>query len=108
MLFARNVTVRFGRVELRVGPNETFHLSTPAGDQAWDSPVYVAEPAQAIAKIMKKMGMSLKEIRRIRFAQKANTRANNWVPWRSVASHLVLRPSEGIGIYQDKCDEMGC
>jgi hypothetical protein len=63
MLVDRNVIVTFGPVELHVGPDETFHVSTPEGDRAWDSPVYVAEPARAIAKIMKKRGMSLKEIR---------------------------------------------
>jgi hypothetical protein len=63
MLVDRNVTVRFGQVELRVGPDETFHLSSPEGDQVWDSPVYVSEPARAIAKALKKAGMSLREIR---------------------------------------------
>lgn len=63
MLVDRYVTVRFGQVELRVGSDETFHLSTPEGDQAWDSPVYVSEPARAIAKALKKAGMSLREIR---------------------------------------------
>ena len=63
MLVDRNVTVMFGQVELHVGPDETFHVSTPERDREWDSPVYVAEPAQAIAKIMKKRGMSPKEIR---------------------------------------------
>jgi hypothetical protein len=63
MLIDRNVTVRFDQIQLRVGPDETFHLSTPDGDQAWESPVYVGEPARAIAKILKKSGMSLKEIR---------------------------------------------
>jgi len=63
MLVDRNVCVRFGDIELRVGPDETFHLSTPEEDRAWDSPVSAIEPAHALAKILKKAGMSRQEIR---------------------------------------------
>jgi hypothetical protein len=63
MLVDRNVTVRFGKVELRVGSDETFHLMTPDGDRAWDSPVEVAVPAHATAKAFKPLGMPLKQIR---------------------------------------------
>jgi hypothetical protein len=63
MLVDRNVTVRFGEVELRVGSDETFHLSSPEGESAWDSPVEVSDPAHVTAKALKSLGMPLKEIR---------------------------------------------
>jgi len=63
MLVDRNVAVRFGRVELRVGADETFHLSTPEGDRTWISPIYVGAPARVIAKALLKAEISLKEIR---------------------------------------------
>jgi hypothetical protein len=63
MLVDRNVTVRFGDVELRVGSDETLHLVTPKADRAWDSPVTVSDPAHVTAKALKSLGMSHKEIR---------------------------------------------
>jgi hypothetical protein len=63
MLVDRNVAVRFGRMELRVGADETFHLSTPEGDRTWNSPVYVGAPARVIAKALKKAELSVEEIR---------------------------------------------
>ena len=63
MLTDRNVTVRFGQIELRVGSDETLDLSTPEGDRAWDSPIQVAEPAHATAKALKSIGLSHKQIR---------------------------------------------
>jgi len=63
MLVDRNVTVRFGEVELRVGSDEILHLITAEGDTAWDSPLHVSEPAHATTKALKAMGLSLKQIR---------------------------------------------
>jgi hypothetical protein len=63
MLIDRNVTVRFGEVELRVGSDEVLHLITAKDDTAWNSPVQVAEPARATAIALKSMGMSHKQIR---------------------------------------------
>jgi hypothetical protein len=63
MLIDRNVTVRFGEVELRVGMDEAVHLITVEGDRAWNSPVHVSEPARATAKALKSLGMSHKQIR---------------------------------------------
>ena len=63
MLIDRNVSVRFGDIELRVGPDETLHLVTSKGSKAWDSPVTVSDPARATAKALKKAGMSRQEIR---------------------------------------------
>ena len=75
MLVDRNVTVRFGEVELRVGSDETFHLMTPVGDQAWDSPVEVAVPAHATAKAFKSLGMSNKQIREAATAERREFRS---------------------------------
>ena len=63
MLLDRNVSVRIGDVELRVGPDQTLHLSTPDGDSAWEPPVDVSVPARATAKSLISEGMSYKQIR---------------------------------------------
>jgi len=63
MLLDRNVSVRIGHVEIRVGPDQRLHLSTPDGDSDWEPPVEVTVPARAAAKALVSGGMSYKQIR---------------------------------------------
>lgn len=64
MLLDRNVSVRIGHVELRVGPDQRLHLSTPDGDSDWEPPVEVSVPARATVKALVSEGMSYKQIRK--------------------------------------------
>lgn len=63
MLIDRNVTVRFGEVELRVGSEEALLLTSSKAERLWDSPVHTSDAAHTIAKALKSMGMSHKRIR---------------------------------------------
>jgi hypothetical protein len=63
MLLDRNVTVRIGDVELRVGFDQTLHLTTPDDHAAWEAPVEVSVPARAVGKALKSLGMSCRKIR---------------------------------------------
>src|SRR5664280_458839 len=74
MLIDRNVTVRFGEVELRVGRGETLHLITAKGARAWESPVQVSGPAHAAAEALRSSGMSLKQIRASAVAEWGDSR----------------------------------
>lgn len=69
MLVDRNVTVRFDAVTLRVGLDETLHLITPDGDQAWESPVHVSEAVHTTAKALESAGLSHKQIRAMAVAE---------------------------------------
>jgi hypothetical protein len=64
MLLDGEVTARIGRIELRVGSDQTLTLRTPDGDSSWAAPVEVTLPAAAANSALKALGMSCKKIRR--------------------------------------------
>jgi hypothetical protein len=69
MLLDRNVTVRIGEVELRVGFDQTLHLATQEEDTAWEAPVEVTVPARATGEALEALGLSCKKIRRSAVAE---------------------------------------
>ena len=64
MLLDRNVTIDIGDVELRVGFDQTLHLTAPEGDTAWEAPVEVTVPAQEASRVLESLGMSCRKIRK--------------------------------------------
>ena len=64
MLLDAEVSARIGGIELRVGSDQTLHLSTPDGDSSWMAPVEVTLPALAAGAALRALGMSCKKIRR--------------------------------------------
>jgi hypothetical protein len=64
MLLDGEVSARFGEVVLRVGADQTLHLSTPDGTSSWAAPVEVTLAAVAAGEALKNLGMSAKKIRR--------------------------------------------
>ncbi len=64
MLLDGEVSARIGEVVLRVGADQTLHLTTPDGEWSWAAPVEVTLPAMAAGAALKDLGMSPKKIRR--------------------------------------------